>query len=99
MIIPRNLVIFIFLLFSFISSLIDVLYPKYVEDFNVLVLIDENIVYLLLSKHYQKTVLHTFLISTHKNQEDIFGAHTFFTPLWLMVVFLESKSYHKLCPS
>ena len=62
------------------------LYLKYVEDFNVLVLIDENIIYLLLSKHYQKAILHTFLIPTHKNQEDIFRTHTFFTPLWLMVV-------------
>jgi len=62
------------------------LYLKYVEDFNVLILIDENIIYLLLSKHYQKTIFHTFLIPTHKNQEDIFRIHTFFTPLWLMVV-------------
>jgi hypothetical protein len=54
--------------------------PSLLEIFDVLVLVDEETIYLLLSKHYQKTILHTFLVSTHKHQDEVFHTRTFLDP-------------------
>jgi len=89
-------VIFTFLPYLSISCFVDVSMgisatlicsiPSLLEIFNVLVLVDEDTTYLLLSKHYQKTILHTFLVSTHKDQDEVFNTRTLLDPLFLEVV-------------